>query len=339
MATDPMKSDTCGSIRARIDRFRDIHLHAASVRDWRQSYNQITGGKLMSSLMQFSAGRAHIFRECINQRVVQQGAAPAGRMCFAVPLKVPGAARMQGRAVPAGSVFFLRADEEFMFHMPEGTDMLALTFATEDIEQALDLRGVGAAAMRALLRQPVVQVEPRRHATVSAGLLDLACHALSSPHLFTGAAAEARLQADLLDALLALIEAPGCDPCQRPASSPHSFIVEKCHHLTLDAASIRPNVRDLCATLRVSRRTLQNSFRNVAETTPVNYLRCVRLNGVRRRLISTRADQARIADIAAEWGFTHLSHFAALYEELFGELPSQTTRLRPTRCAVLERVN
>jgi len=31
-----------------------------------------------------------------------------------------------------------------------------------------------------------------------------------------------------------------------------------------------------------------------------------------------------LSDIAARWGFWHLSHFAADYKSMFGELPSET---------------
>jgi len=33
-----------------------------------------------------------------------------------------------------------------------------------------------------------------------------------------------------------------------------------------------------------------------------------------------------VQDIAARWGFWHLSHFANDYRRMFGELPSETLR-------------
>jgi len=102
--------------------------------------------------------------------------------------------------------------------------------------------------------------------------------------------------------------------------------VEKCHRLTVSDAANAPSVVDLCKRLRVSRRTVQNSFQSVTETNPVNYIRSVRLNGVRRELMSTPAHQLSVGDAAAKWGFFHLSHFASEYQELFMELPSQTQR-------------
>lgn len=97
--------------------------------------------------------------------------------------------------------------------------------------------------------------------------------------------------------------------------------------MTVSDAANAPSVIELCQRLQISRRTVQNSFRTVAETTPVKYLRSVRLNGVRRELMATRASDLAIGDAAANWGFFHMSHFAADYQELFGELPSQTRRI------------
>ncbi|WP_408631189.1 helix-turn-helix domain-containing protein [Marinomonas shanghaiensis] len=53
------------------------------------------------------------------------------------------------------------------------------------------------------------------------------------------------------------------------------------------------------------------------------YLRISRLNGVRRSLVQAKNGQA-VSDIAAQWGFWHLSQFAKDYKQLFGETPSKT---------------
>ncbi|MGJ7530618.1 helix-turn-helix domain-containing protein [Variovorax sp. GB1P17] len=316
---------------ASIDRFRDIHQHAASVRDWRQTYSQLTPGPLRSSLMQLSKGAFHVFRECINQRVVQHGQAPMGKVCFAVPLALPGAVRMQGREADLHSLFVLRGGEEFVFHMPQGADLLALTFEAGSVEQALARDG--RQTLAALSRQPVLRVQPQRLAQIRATLLQVFCQAITDPHLLVPQAMQEELERSLLDALLGLAADPACDAGHRLGSSPASFIVEKCHGITLTDTGRRPEVVELCQRLRISRRTLQNSFRSVAQTTPVHYIRCIRLNGVRRQLMATAPEAATIAQVASDWGFTHLSHFAAEYEELFGELPSRTRRSRSARPA------
>lgn len=85
-------------------------------------------------------------------------------------------------------------------------------------------------------------------------------------------------------------------------------------------------MEDLCRVLKVSRRTLQYSFQEIMQLNPVSYLRAMRLNGVRRMLKLPGSERQSVQDIAALWGFWHLSHFANAYRCMFGELPSETAR-------------
>ncbi|WP_028693835.1 helix-turn-helix domain-containing protein [Pseudomonas cremoricolorata] len=317
-----------------ISHFHDIHVHAATVQQWNQDYNQLTAGSAECSLMQLTTAGCHVFLEQINQRVVQNGVAPRGKMCFALPLNVPGSIRMQGRDVDESSLFFLHGGEEFMFHMPQGMQLLSITFDRELFEQALE-QTMAATELQQLLRQPVIRVSPQRFAQTRRRLLALFADTLAQDELDTLPERESALEQTMLSEVLKLMIDPACDKQQRSPSSTRSFIVEKCHRMALAQLLDSPSVMELCQRLQVSRRTLQNSFRAVAETTPLNYLRSVRLNGVRRTLMSTCAAELSIGDAAANWGFYHLSHFAAEYAELFAELPSRTTRaaIPARRCA------
>jgi AraC-like DNA-binding protein len=53
----------------------------------------------------------------------------------------------------------------------------------------------------------------------------------------------------------------------------------------------------------------------------------MRLNAIRRALLSEENAGISIGDIASRWGVWHLSRFAADYRGLFGELPSESRRL------------
>lgn len=308
-----------------ISHFRDVHIHAATIQQWNQDYSQLTAGCAESSLMQLTTTGCHVFLEQINQRVVQNGVAPRGKMCFAVPINVPGSIRMQGREVDDSSLFFLHGGEEFMFHMPMGMKLLSITFERELFEQAME-QTASAKELNRLLRQPVIRVSPQRFAQARRRLLTLFSQALMHGNLDSTPDREVALEQTMLGELLQLMTDPACDKHQRTSSSTRSFIVDKCHRLTTAEMINVPSVIGLCERLQVSRRTLQNSFRSVAETTPLNYLRSVRLNGVRRTLMSTRPCELTIGDAAAQFGFYHLSHFAAEYQELFAELPSHTAR-------------
>ena len=83
------------------------------------------------------------------------------------------------------------------------------------------------------------------------------------------------------------------------------------------------SVVDLCRTAAVSRRTLEYAFQERFGLSPKAYMLARRLGEVRAELRLDHAGQS-ITRIANQWGFHHLSRFAARYRRQFGELPSQT---------------
>jgi AraC family transcriptional regulator, ethanolamine operon transcriptional activator len=80
----------------------------------------------------------------------------------------------------------------------------------------------------------------------------------------------------------------------------------------------------LCGALGVPERTLRADFHARFGLGPIACLRRLRLNGARRALRQGRAGS--VTEAAVEWGFYHLGEFAAAYQMLFGELPSETRR-------------
>jgi len=76
----------------------------------------------------------------------------------------------------------------------------------------------------------------------------------------------------------------------------------------------------------ISVRSLQYGFRRFRSTTPVAYLREIRLEAVQAEL-SSPLNILSIRDVALKWGFTHMGHFAARYRAAYGETPSDTARL------------
>ena len=84
-------------------------------------------------------------------------------------------------------------------------------------------------------------------------------------------------------------------------------------------------IGDLAAIAGVGALQLQNLFQEQFDMSPTTYIRHLRLDGVRNDLLHGD-DSTRIGDVAFRWGFNHLGRFASLYEQKFGETPSQTLR-------------
>jgi AraC-like DNA-binding protein len=76
----------------------------------------------------------------------------------------------------------------------------------------------------------------------------------------------------------------------------------------------------------VTERALQRGFRKHLNMRPMEYLREVRLRRVHDELLAAQSDAVTVTGVAAEWGFLHTGHFAAKYQQRFGEKPSDTLR-------------
>lgn len=84
-------------------------------------------------------------------------------------------------------------------------------------------------------------------------------------------------------------------------------------------------VSDIAATVGVSSRLLQLGFRKIHGTTPVAYLRQIRLEAIHDEL-SRPENVLPVSEVALKWGFTHMGRFAAVYRSAFGLYPSDTVR-------------
>jgi AraC-like DNA-binding protein len=74
----------------------------------------------------------------------------------------------------------------------------------------------------------------------------------------------------------------------------------------------------------VSVRALHAAFQDRLGTSPMAYVRAVRLARVRDELLRSDPGAVRVTDVAMRFGFVHLSRFAQQYRDQFGELPSVT---------------
>ncbi|HWA37118.1 MAG TPA: AraC family transcriptional regulator [Burkholderiales bacterium] len=81
---------------------------------------------------------------------------------------------------------------------------------------------------------------------------------------------------------------------------------------------------DLVSVAGVPGRTLFKHFRDTQGTTPMRYLRNLRLKRVQEELAS--GTPAPVSEVALRWGFAHPGRFSVEYRRRFGEAPSATAR-------------
>ena len=81
---------------------------------------------------------------------------------------------------------------------------------------------------------------------------------------------------------------------------------------------------DLAEHAGVSSRSIFNGFRRYRNTSPMSYLKEVRLQRVHDELKRMTQTDTTVTAVAFRWGFNHLGHFTTDYKRRFGESPSQT---------------
>jgi transcriptional regulator GlxA family with amidase domain len=86
------------------------------------------------------------------------------------------------------------------------------------------------------------------------------------------------------------------------------------------------SIEDLTKAASISIRALQSGFRKYRGTTPMNYLKEVRLEQTNKLLTRYWPPEKSVTTIALDCGFTHLGKFSRSYKDKFGESPSETLK-------------
>ena len=111
---------------------------------------------------------------------------------------------------------------------------------------------------------------------------------------------------------------------ERPAGAPK--VIRQAVEL-IEAHAAEPlTVEDVAEAVGLGVRSLQDGFRRYLDTTPINYLREVRLRAVRAELVASDPTRTNVTDVALRWGFLHAGRFSVQYRQRFGESPSATLR-------------
>ena len=110
------------------------------------------------------------------------------------------------------------------------------------------------------------------------------------------------------------------------ATSIAPFFVRRVEHFIEENARCAISLEDLAGVAGVSTRALQLGFRRFRNTTPMAYLRALRLELARSELAQAGREGGSVASVANVCGFGHLGRFAGDYQIRFGESPSQTLR-------------
>lgn len=107
-------------------------------------------------------------------------------------------------------------------------------------------------------------------------------------------------------------------------SDGHPALLRRAKEFMEENAANDIALADIATALGVTPRAVQYAFRRHLDITPLQYLRCLRLDRAHAELLEADSREHSVAEIAARWGFAHTGRFAMMYRKAYGVSPRGT---------------
>lgn len=298
----------------------DTDEFARAQPNWALHYEQISSGCFTGRLQHVQLPGLRMVYEQASCALWQRGELDAAHIGFALPIGLAGHSTFNGQPLEADSIMIGRT-ERLDVCMPAGAGLIAVV-VDADLLGALWEQLYQKPLSAWIDRQVVVTARPG----LAEELRRLHLRALSdveaAPALLNDPVAVMQLRdAILIEWVEALPTKVGTD--ELASGEARKRVVDRACELMLSQRDVPMTILQVCDRIGASPRKLEYCFSSVLGIAPAKYMRAARLNGVRREL---RRGGGAVQDVAARWGFWHMSEFAAAYKRQFSELPSQTLR-------------
>ncbi len=264
-----------------------------------------------------------VFRETTSQKVRQYGRLGTDSFGIGVPWNTTREVNFNGGSMSAGNLIACFDAEVDLCTPPEfelrGVVMGAPVIETVLASMQTELESGVWHQLRELQMAPGPAARIRRLLQLVQDVVD------ETPAVLADPASRQHLEDNLLVEIADML--PSVRPCDDVRTGEaRKRLVDRACELMMSRPDQPMSILDVCKAVGASRRKLNYCFLEVLGTNPVNYLRAVRLNKVRRELKRCTDESVGVYDIAVKWGFWHFSQFSLDYKRQFAELPSDTLR-------------
>ncbi|MFS8977871.1 helix-turn-helix domain-containing protein [Cupriavidus necator] len=298
---------------------------AAELDGWQQRYQQLTPGMFRAEVSQVTYGDVHVFREQTTQALLEEGEAARGYVSLALPHVQCEDGWFHGYRMHGHALLCAGNGQALAMRTPRELDLTGLTMPLPALQRAVSLAAGEPRRLDAMPR--VRQLRPAVGNELRTALLSVLATAAIEADVFSNRFVESAVRDALLLAAATSLIDDGDRPREPlPTAGARRQLVADAYALVRATPDHGWSILALCEQLGVSRRTLQYSFNEVTGLAPLDFVRAVRMNGVRQALRAGPVEP--VGTVAARFGFHHLPRFAAQYRAFFGELPSQTLARR-----------
>lgn len=268
---------------------------------WSLHYAQMSSGQFKGRLVEAELGGVQVYEEHMNTRIEQYYKAPSDALVFSFD--------MSERAL-----YLLDASTQNLWITPENYREIAVVIRQDCL---------GTRRLHETFEELLLTPLTSPHAALFSGWLSTMLTRLSQQN----DAEQARLLGEQLieDCLFVLEQSDPArmgDACLRLAGQ--RKIVQRVFEQVSAYPTENFSVVQLADSAGTSFQQLRKAFNACVGMPPTAWLRSRRLNLARQDLLTSRANETSVADVAMRYSFWHLGRFAEAYRELFLEYPSQT---------------
>ncbi len=302
-------------------RTTDIDIHANAQLDWVLDYEQLSRGRFSGRINHIQLPGVRLVHESINCAVRQRGNLGNGQYGFAVALEKAEEAIFMGQRLDLASIMMGRSEN---LDLSSPTDFSLMAIVVDgDLLNALWKQMYQRSLSAWSDMQLVVRANPANIESLRVSHLSLMEHIRTAPAVLIDERRLLQFRDDILMEWLATIPERICVPELKRLES-RKRVVDRACAFMLHRSEDPPSILQVCDSIGSSPRKLEYCFQDVLGISPMQYLRAVRLNAVRRDIKRNVDPAASVNDIAARWGFWNQGRFGAIYRQQFDELPSET---------------
>lgn len=332
MANDKPKiilpSEGVGESRLSLSQANDISDPdeiAERFTHWNARYEQLSHGKFVGAITECWVNDIQIFEEVLSQQIFMTGSSRPDSVSIGVLSSLSGNAIWHGEAFNMDHVACMSQQENLELNTPNNSRMLSVSIPFYLFPDTIDEEAHESNFKKLVMGEHANFVcDPRLAQEVRDKLQGLIDSLRQHPERFSSSQVQRILTSEVIGLAEDYAVSAHAKPIA-PSLEKASRVVRMAREFVESKPDTPVSVLELCQVTFTSRRTLQYCFEKIVGVSPAAYLKMIRLNAVKRELSHASA-LTSVSDVAAQWGFWHLSQFASDYRKSFGVLPSDTLK-------------